>query len=104
MDKTVLRLPFDYLSGDEGGGLPRLVPLASQAMGVLRGRVWELRLEVWSEQNPDIPNRPPTAAEQVGVALAVLRWAVLQALAETTSSLRARLRRIGTRALTRRPR
>ena len=85
------------------GAQPLQVPLPNRGIGIHRGRLWVLRLEGWSEQNPALPKRAPTEAELVGVALAVLRWAVSRALGASTSALRTRSKDIGRRLLTRRP-
>ena len=85
------------------GAQPLQVPLPNRGIGIHRGRLWVLRLEDRLEQNLTLPKRAPTAAELIGVALAVLRWAVSRALAASTSALRARLNDIGRRLLTRRP-
>lgn len=71
-------------------------PLPNLALGFHRGRLWALRLEVASAENPGIPSTLPQGAERVGVALSVCRWALASLWAQTTSGLRARLRRTGT--------
>lgn len=99
MDQLTENSEFSVMTGLErfDGSLPNL------ALGVRQGRVWALRLQVWSEGYPQIPKRAPTPAELVGVGLSVLAWAARKAWAQATSDLRARWRRIGRRGPTRRP-
>ena len=94
-----MKLPFS----ERGGGVrPLQAKLPILALGIHQGRLWALHLEVPSEANSLIPRRCLTAAGRVGVALSVLRWAVLQALEESTSDLRTRWRRIHKRLPSRR--
>ena len=83
------------LSEHVAGAQPLRRPLPILAIGIRQGRLWVLHLESWSEENLAIPMTSPSMGEQVGVALSVLRWAVLQVLAQATIALRTIWRRIG---------